>query len=111
MVDDISVPPLLPTHQRRPDHKPGSRIQTENLVNDLLLALSLDGPTTDPAVRMADARIQQPQIVVDLRDSAHRRARISRRGLLIDGDGGRQTLNGVNVGLVHLPQELPSVGG
>jgi hypothetical protein len=31
--------------------------------------------------------------------------------LLVDGDRGREALDEVDVGLVHLPQELAGVGG
>jgi len=30
---------------------------------------------------------------------------------LVDGNGGREPFDGVHVGLVHLPEELPGVGG
>ena len=31
-------------------------------------------------------------------------------GLLLDGDGGGEPLDGVDVGLLHEPEELPRVG-
>ena len=62
------------------------------------------------AVRIADAREQQPQVVVDLGDRADRRPRVVRRGLLLDRDGRRQALDQVDVGFLHQLQELPRVG-
>src|SRR3712207_136609 len=58
----------------------------------------------------ADARPEQAQVVVDLRDRADRRARVARRRLLVDGDRRRQALDRVDVGLVHLLEELAGVG-
>jgi hypothetical protein len=49
-------------------------------------------------------------VVVDLGDGADRRARIARRGLLLDRDGRRQPLDRLDVGLLHLVEELASVG-
>ncbi len=62
------------------------------------------------AVGHADAGVEQPQVVVDLGDRADRGARVAGRGLLVDRDGRRQALDEVDVGLVHLPEELPGVG-
>src|SRR3712207_8340884 len=46
----------------------------------------------------ADARPEQAQVVVDLRDRADRRARVARGRLLVDGDRRRQALDRVDVG-------------
>lgn len=32
-------------------------------------------------------------------------------GFLVDGDGRRQALDGINIGFVHLAQKLAGVGG
>jgi hypothetical protein len=61
-------------------------------------------------VRDADAGEQQTEVVVDLGDGAHRGARVAAGRLLVDGDGRRQALDEVDVGLVHLPEELAGVG-
>ena len=62
------------------------------------------------AVRLADPRPEQAQVVVDLGDGADRRARVARGGLLVDRDRRREPLDGVDVGLLHLAEELPRVG-
>ena len=69
-----------------------------------------DGPPAVGAVRVADARVQQAQVVVDLGDRADRGARVARGRLLVDGDGRREALDGVDVRLVHLAEELARVG-
>ena len=60
---------------------------------------------------IADPRVEQAQVVVDLGDGAHRRARVAAGGLLLDRDRRRQPLDVVDVGLLHLPEELAGVGG
>ena len=62
------------------------------------------------AVRIADAREEQAQVVVDLGDRADGRARVVARRLLLDRDRRRQALDQVDVGLFHELQELPRVG-
>ena len=63
------------------------------------------------AERAAGLCEQQAQVVVDLGDGAHGGTRVLGRGMLLDGDGGREALYGIHVGLVHLLQELAGVGG
>jgi hypothetical protein len=62
-------------------------------------------------VRLTDAGEQQPEVVVDLGDGADRRTRVARGGLLVDGHRRRQAFDEVDVGLVHLAEELPGVRG
>ena len=57
----------------------------------------------------ADAGVQEPEIVVDFRRGADRGARVLGRGLLIDGDRRRKAVDAVEVGLVHLAEELARV--
>ena len=59
---------------------------------------------------MADAGVEEAQVVVDLGDRPDGRARVAGGRLLVDGDGRREALDEVDVGLVHLAQELAGVG-
>ena len=61
------------------------------------------------AIRVADARVEKPQVVVDLGDRAHGRARVVRGRLLLDRDRRRQSLDQVDVGLLHQLEELARV--
>ena len=106
----LAVLALAPAHDRRHDHEPRALVQAHDLVDDLLRRLRGDRPPAVEAVRLADPRPQQAQVVVDLRDRADRRARVARRRLLVDRDRRRQPLDRVHVRLVHLPQELTRVG-
>ena len=85
-------------------------VELHDLVDDLLGRLPGDRLAADVAVRLADARPQQAQVVVDLGDRADRRPRVARGRLLVDRDRRRQALDRVDVGLVHLAQELARVG-
>ena len=51
-----------------------------------------------------------PQIVVNLGNGADGGARIVRGGFLFNGNGRRQPLDVIHVGLFHQRQELPGVG-
>ena len=111
LLEELAVLALAAAHDRRDDAEARAAVQLRHLVDDLLDALAGDGPPALGAVRVADARVEQAQVVVDLGDRADGGARVARGRLLVDGDGRRQALDGVHVGLVHLPQELAGVGG
>ena len=50
-------------------------------------------------------------IVVDLGDGADGGAWVVRGALLVDGDGWREAVDVIDVGLIHLAEELAGVGG
>ena len=99
----------------RPDHRgehlePGALLHRQHPVDDLLRGLPGDRLAADRAVRLADAGVEQPEVVVDLGDGADGRARVAGGRLLVDRDRRRQALDEVDVRLVHLAEELPRVG-
>ena len=79
-------------------------------IHHLLDCLSSDRIAALRAVRAADPREEQAEVVVDLGDGSDGGAGIARRGLLLDGDGRRESLDRIHVRLVHLFKELASVG-
>ncbi len=85
------------------------RIQHHH-VHDALERLGGDFAAALMAVRDADVGEQQPEVVVDFRDGADRRARIRRGRFLLDGDRGREAVDQIDVGLLHLLEKLPRVG-
>ena len=109
VVEERLVLPLAPPHHRGEHLEARPLGQVEDAVDDLLRRLAGHGPPAVGAVGPAHPGVEQPQVVVDLGDRAHRRAGVAAGGLLVDGDGRRQSLDEVDVGLVHLPQELPGV--
>ena len=106
---ELGVLALAPAHHRRQHLETGALVELEQPVDDLLRGLACDGTAALRAVRAAGPRVEQAQIVVDLGDRADGRARIARRGLLVDGDGRRQALDEVDIRLVHLTEELPRI--
>ncbi len=109
LVQQLAVLALAPPHHRGEHHEAGPLRQLHRLVDDLLGRLAHDRPAADGAVGLAHPRPQQAQVVVDLGDRPDRRARVARGRLLVDRDRRREPLDRVDVGLVHLPQELPGV--
>ncbi len=101
---------LAPAHQRRVDRNPLARGLRHDAIHNLLRRLARDRQPALRTVRLAHRCVQQPQIVVDLRDCAHRRARAARGRLLLDGDRRREAIDGVHIRPLHLVQKLPRVG-
>ena len=110
VVEQRGVLALAAPHHRGQDLEPRALGELEHPVDDLLGGLARHGPPADRAVGVADAGVEQAQVVVDLGDGPHRRAGVAGGRLLVDGDGRRETLDEVHVGLVHLAQELTGVG-
>ena len=59
---------------------------------------------------LAGAAEQQTEIVLNLRDRAHRGAGVVTGGFLINRNRRRQPFDGIHIRLVHLTQELTGVG-
>ena len=106
----IGVFALAADDQRRQDHQLGVFGQGQGGVDHLRDRLRGQRDAVFGALRVADAGIQQAQVIVDLGHRAHGRARVVAGRLLFDGDGRRQALDQVDVGLFHQLQELPRVG-
>ena len=106
----FAVLALPPARDRREQIKPRAFGQRQHAVDHLAHRLAFDGEPGRGRIGNADPRPQQPHIVVDLGDGADRRARVLRGGLLLDGDGGRQPVDVVDVGLLHHVEELAGIG-
>ena len=83
----------------------------EDGLRDLLRGLPLHRPAAAVAVGLPDAGEQQSQVVVDFRDGADGGARVVGDALLVDGDGGGEPFDVLDVGLVHASEELAGVSG
>ena len=111
VFEELGVLALAVEHHRG-EHESAAPLRAlEDLVCHLVGGLPLDDAPALRAVRRAHAGEQQAQVVVDLRDGAHRGARVSRGGLLVDGDGRGEAVDAVQVRLVHLAEELARVAG
>ena len=109
LVEQVDELALAGPYHRREHLEPQTLVHRQHLVDDLLRGLPGDALTAHRAVRRPGTRVQEPQIVVDLGDRADRRPRVAVGGLLVDRDGGRQALDEVDIGFVHLPEELPGI--
>ena len=111
LLEDVSVLALAVAHDGSVDGEARPLLEPQHLVDDRVDRLSRDRLAADRAVRPADPRVQQAQVVVDLGDGADRRARVARRRLLVDRDGRAETVDVVDVRLLHHLQELARVRG
>ena len=110
LLEELPVLAFAPAHDRRHDHEFGPLLERHQAIDDLLLGLAGDlGPALG-AVRDADPRPEQAQVVVDLGHRADGRARVARGRLLVDRDRRREPLDRVDVGLLHQAEELARVG-
>ena len=108
--ENLRMLSLAPHHDRGQNHGALALAQPQDFIGDLVGRALLDFSAAFGAMRHANTRVQQAQIVIDFRDRAHRGTRILRRGFLINRDCGRKTVDTVEVGLVHLPEELARIG-
>ncbi len=106
----LAVFALAAAHHGRQQIKPRAFLQRQHPVDHLRDGLALDRETRGRRIGDADARPQQPHVVVDLGDGADRRARVARGGLLLDRDRRRQPVDAVDVRLLHHLEELPRIG-
>ena len=109
VVEELLVGALAAPHDRCQDLHAAALGQLQHPVDDLLGRLAEEPLAGLGVVGDADPGEQQSQVVVDLGDGPDRRAGVARGGLLVDGDGGRQAVDEVDVGLVHLAEELAGV--
>jgi hypothetical protein len=109
LLEQLRVLALAPANHRREELDARALGQRHHLIDDLFGALGAHFATALVTVRLPDAREQQAQVVVDLGDGADRRTRVARGRLLVDRDRGREALDVIDVGLLHLAQELARV--
>src|SRR5260370_6535362 len=80
-------------------------------LDNLLAGLARDGLAAIRAVRYADGRVDDAEIVVNFGDGADSGTRRARGGFLLDGDGRREAFDDVDFGALHLVEELARVSG
>ncbi len=104
----VAVLTLLTPDHRGQHAKPRASGQAHDAANDLFAGLSRDRTIALGAVTLSHAGVEHSQVIVNLRDRAHGRPRITPGGFLRNGDGGAEPLDQVHLGLWHLAEELPS---
>ena len=110
ILEDLLVFAFARVDQRRHQQQPSAVGQCQQGIDDLLHGLLANRRAAVGAVGEADAREEQAQIVVDLGDRAHGRARVAAGALLVDRNGRAETLDLVHVRLFHQSQKLAGVG-
>ncbi len=111
LLEHVPELALAVAHDRRVDREPRPLRERQDLLDDLVEALPGDRPPADGAVRTADPRVEEAEIVVDLGDRPDRRARVARGRLLVDRDRRREPVDRVDVRLLHHLEELARVRG
>ena len=56
-----------------------------------------------------EARVEELEVIVDLSEGADGRARGADGVFLLNGDGRRDALDAIDLGLVHAVEKLPNV--
>ncbi len=108
--EQLGVFALALADDRSQDLELGALLELEDPVDDRLGALPSDQSAAHRTVRTPGPGVEQPQVVIDLGDRPDGRPRVAGGGLLVDGDRRAEALDEVDVGLVHLAQELAGVG-
>ncbi len=85
--------------------------ERHDLAQNLLGALARNFDAAVRAMRHADGGVEDAQIVVDFGDGADGRARAAVGRFLLDGNGGAEAVDGVDLGALHLVEELARIGG
>ncbi len=104
------APPLYDV-DRGEDDKFGTLGVLAGTFQNILCGMSLHLLSAHGRVGLPDAGEEQTKVLVNLGAGAHGGTRVARDDLLLDGDGGRQSLDEVTLGLAHAPQELAGVRG
>ncbi len=110
LLEEILELPLATADQGREDLGLRPLLELEDAVHDLRGRLPHHGPAAVGAVGHPGPGPEETEVVVDLGDRPHRGAGVVGDGVLLDGDRGREALDGVHVGLLHEAQELAGVG-
>lgn len=72
--------------------------------------VGLDGLAGAGVVARGEAGVEELEVVVDLGEGADGRASGADGVFLLDGDGGRDAVDAIDLGLVHAVKELTDVG-
>ena len=70
----------------------------------------LHGLARDPGMGLANAGIEQPQKIINLRGGPHRGAGIAGGCFLLNGNDGAQAIDPIHRRPFQLAHKLPSIG-
>ena len=84
---------------------------SHHLIHHLVYRLFHNLPATLWTVGYAHSGIQQAEIIINFRNCPYGWTGVMVGGLLVYRDSRRQPFNALHIGFLHLPQELPRIGG
>ena len=105
VLKNLDMLALLAPDHRREDLNARAFGKLQYAIHDLVDGLLPDLLAAPGAVGYSHPRPEQTQIVVNFRHRTDRGARVLGGGLLVNGDGRRETVDIVHVRLVHLTEE------
>ena len=88
----------------------GAATSVEDILHHIVGGIASYFQPADGGVGPPDPGEDHPEVIVDLGGGADRGAGIADVDLLLDGDGRRNPLDDIHVGLRHPSEELPGVG-
>jgi hypothetical protein len=111
VLKEVLVLAFLSAHNRGQKQKTGSLGQRQDAGDDLFPRLGGNRPAAFRAVALANAGVQDAEVVVDLGDRADRRTWVAAGRLLLDADRRRQAAQVIDVRLLELAEELAGIAG
>ncbi len=109
VVQHLAVLAALVADHRAEHERPRPGRLRQDRIDDLLHRLAANDPPAVGAVRDAGPGVEQPQVVVDFGDRRDGRSRVARDTALVDRDRGGESLDVIDVGLLHEAEELARV--
>src|SRR5260370_22752739 len=110
LLEEMFILAFAPGYQRREQHDTRTFRQIEDRVDNLLHGLLAYLASTLRTMRVADASIQETQVIIHLRPRPDRRTGVVRRALLVDRDARGEAIDMINIWLLHFIQELACIG-
>ena len=110
-VQNLHMLAFPPPYHRGKQLDSGALRQLHNLVHHLVHALLFDFLPAVRAMRNSDSGIQKPEIIINFRNRPHCGTGIPVGGFLVDGNRRGQSRNRFHIGLFHLSEKLPCIGG
>ena len=108
-LQSLLMASLLPPHHRGEHQNLRSLRKKPNTIHHLIYCLLLNHPAALRAMGNSDSRIQEAEIIIDLRHRSHSRSRISIRRFLVDGNRRRKSFDLIHIRLLHLSEELSCI--
>ena len=109
LLEDFAMRAFPRDHDRGQDHRLATGFQLHDAGDDRLDALLRDGLPTVGTMGLPGSRVEQSQVVIDLRRRRERAADARGGHALIDADGRCEPADRIDFGSLQLVQELPRV--